>query len=119
MKIPGYSSTPEIMARFKWANANSLAQVARARGWKPVKFGGNVNYWPDEFIEEYAADRQRTELLRKTGWLNGMGAQLVRDDSYDSTCPTCGAYAVEKPPESGVEAGQPAPWLCENGHSSE
>lgn len=116
MKIQGYYTTDEIRSRFSWER-DMVSKTARARKWEFVQVGRSKIYWARD-VDEYAADRQRTDLLRRTGWIKIQGSQLVRDDTYDTTCPVCGRYAVEKPPTDGIEAAQSAPWLCENGHAS-
>jgi hypothetical protein len=116
MKIQGYYTTDEIRARFSWSR-DMVSKTARAREWRFVQVGRSKLYWATD-VDGYATDRQRTELLQRTGWLKIQGSQLVRDDTYDSSCLVCGGYAVEKPPADGIEAAQPAAWLCENGHAS-
>jgi len=116
MKIQGCFTTDEIRARFSWSR-DMVSKTARAREWGFVQVGRSKLYRAAD-VDEYAADRQRTDLLRLTGWLKIAGSQLVRDDTYDTSCPVCGGFAVMKPPYDGIEAAQPAPWLCENGHAS-
>lgn len=115
-----YYTTKEIEKLLK-VTRDRVSKIARSRGWKFEEYKvGNVmakRYSAIEVADELNA-RQRTELLRRTDWLKIQGSQLVRDDTYDTTCPICGGYAVEKPPANGIEAAQPAPWLCENGHAA-
>jgi len=116
MKIQGYYIADEIRDLFNWSR-DMVSKTARAREWGFVWVGRSKLYRASD-VDEYASDRQRTDLLRKTDWLKIAGSQLVRDDTYDTTCPVCGGFAVMKPPADGIEAAQSAPWLCENGHAS-
>jgi hypothetical protein len=116
MPIPGYYTADEIATRFHWGR-DMVSKTARARGWDFVQVGRSKIFAAAD-VDAYDLDRQRTDLLRRTGWLKMNGSRLVRDDSYDSECPTCGAFAVEKPPASGADV-EPVVWLCENGHGSD
>lgn len=67
-------------------------------------------------VDAYLAARQRAALARQVGWTGGKGQPLLWDDTWDTTCPVCGASAVQEPPTDA--SGKPTPWVCEQGHGS-
>lgn len=80
-----------------------VSRIAKREGWQthPERLYHQAIRYKLEDVVAYQHVLKRTALVNR--WLVKLGKHrhwLVRDSRYDAVCPTCGGYAVYKPPIS-------------------
>ncbi len=98
----------EVKQIFDWNTRQHVWRVSHREGWKTQKQDTEVSraylYFRDDVLA-FQKLCQRTKVVEAL-----KGTYLVgyfRQDEYDTTCPTCGKFAVYEPPRPGE-----APQTC-------
>ena len=95
LKITGYPTSE--LCRITGLSPQRIAQVAKQRGWMPVKVGKS-NVYQEYDVTTWLDAWQRTQLLIKAGWWPRSGPLgLNEDDDIDVECGKCEGPAVYKP----------------------